>query len=237
MFEFFALAQECAPNVHPKTLAAIVQTESRFRPFSIGVNYGGPQLRRQPTTKAEAVQAAEGLIAKGYNIDMGLGQINSANLGWLKLTVEQVFDPCTNLAAAAKVLTGNYMRAIKSTGDPQRALGKALSAYNSGSFSRGYSNGYVGKVVKSHEHLVAVNYVVPAIAPTGRREQTPTAQMKPPPARAQLAQPAPRSGAPASTAAGEPLRVQGTRPRRSAEQVFATDLHEADDETSRVMVY
>ena len=234
MFDFFALAQECAPHVHPKTLAAIVRTESSFRPFAIGVNYGGPQLRKQPTNKAEAVSAARDLIGKGYNIDMGLGQINSANLAWLNLTLEQVFEPCTNLAAAARVLTGNFQRASKATDDPQRALGKALSAYNTGNFSRGFSNGYVGKVVASHRQLVAVNYTVPAIeatsgapapqADTGAAGRAPTrATRERPPA--------------AASEADGPVRLQGHRPARSAAQVFATEEHDLDPETTRALVY
>ena len=89
--DFIALAQECAPWVAHETMAAIVRTESAFRPLAIGVN-GGARLARQPENKAEAVATAEWLIANGYNIDMGLGQVNSANLRKTGLTVEDAFD-------------------------------------------------------------------------------------------------------------------------------------------------
>ena len=102
--DFLVLAQQCAPAVHPQTLAAIVKTESGFNPFAIGVNKGGLQLTRQPTNKAEAVAAAKTLIAGGQNIDMGLGQINSENLTRLGMTVDEVFDVCKNLSAAALIL-------------------------------------------------------------------------------------------------------------------------------------
>ena len=98
--DFLDLAQQCAPTVHPHTLAAIVKTESGFKPFAIGVNKGGAQLTRQPTTKAEAVATAKDLIGPGLNIDMGLGQINSENLARLGYSVEDVFDVCKNLSAA-----------------------------------------------------------------------------------------------------------------------------------------
>ena len=65
---------------------------------------------------------------------------------WLGLTWETVFDPCTNVAALARVLTTNY-NAVKAGRDPQSALRVALSMYNTGSQTRGFRNGYVAKVV------------------------------------------------------------------------------------------
>lgn len=146
--DFAALAQECAPWVAHQTMAAIVRTESAFRPLAIGIN-GGAKLTRQPETKAEAVATAKWLIANGYNIDMGLGQVNSANLPKIGLTVENAFDPCQNIAASATILHGNYQSAKRRTGNDQAALHAALSAYNTGSFTRGYSNGYVQRVVSN----------------------------------------------------------------------------------------
>src|SRR3546814_3307953 len=57
-----------------------------------------------------------------------------------------LFDPCTNIAAAGAVLSGNY-HSVRAGLHPQRALRIALSMYNTGSQSRGFSNGYVGRVV------------------------------------------------------------------------------------------
>jgi len=146
--DFIALAQECAPWVAHETMAAIVKTESAFRPLAIGIN-GGETLTRQPVSKEEAVETANWLIANGYSIDMGLGQINSANLARIGLTVEDAFDPCKNLAAAATILRENYQAASRKKQDEQAALYAALSAYNTGSFTRGFSNGYVQKVVNN----------------------------------------------------------------------------------------
>lgn len=146
--DFNTLVAECAPWVAPSTLAAIVRTESGFKPLAIGIN-GGARLQRQPQNLEEAVATAKWLIANGYNIDMGLGQVNSANLAKTGLTVEHAFDPCKNLAAAATILTWNYQSASRKTDNQQAALHAALSAYNTGSFTRGFSNGYVGKVIRN----------------------------------------------------------------------------------------
>lgn len=144
--DFYALAQECAPWVAPETMAAIVKTESGFKPLSIGVN-GGARLVRQPDNQAEAVVTAKWLIEQGYNIDLGLGQVNSANLARVGLSIEDAFDPCKNVAAAATILHSNYVVAKAKTPDEQDALHAALSAYNTGSYTKGFANGYVQKVV------------------------------------------------------------------------------------------
>jgi type IV secretion system protein VirB1 len=143
-------AQQCAPLVAPVTLAAIVKTESGFKPLAININ-GGTRLSRQPITTAEAVSTARWLIKSGYNIDMGLGQVNSANLTKVGLSVEDAFDPCKNLRAAATILQGNYLVATRTHGNGQAALHAALSAYNTGSYSKGFANGYVQKVVGNVE--------------------------------------------------------------------------------------
>ncbi|MBS1943323.1 MAG: lytic transglycosylase domain-containing protein [Bacteroidetes bacterium] len=165
--DFLALAQQCAPSVHPQTLAAIVRTESGFNPNSIGINKTNQVLSRQPLTKEEAIALAKRLIEQGRNIDMGLGQVNSANLQTLGLTVEDVFDPCKNLAAAASILTGNYQRAAKQGADAQGTLKMALSAYNTGNFTAGQSNGYVLKVQASSAAIDKPGYVVPKIQSAG----------------------------------------------------------------------
>jgi type IV secretion system protein VirB1 len=139
-----ALASGCAPSVAPETVLAIIQTESSGDPLALNVN-GGRQPARQSNV-ADAAATARRFVAAGYSVDLGLGQINSRNMRWLGLTWETVFDPCTNVAALARVLTANYNSAIAGR-DPQTALRVALSMYNTGSQTRGFRNGYVAKVV------------------------------------------------------------------------------------------
>lgn len=141
-----ALAMQCSPQVAPSTMLAIIATESAGNPYAIGVN-SGARLIRQPRTRQEAIATSRDLLAGGHNIDMGLGQINSANLHALGLSLEGVFDPCTNISAAARILTENYRRATAS--GAAAPLGAALSAYNTGSMSRGFANGYVARVVRA----------------------------------------------------------------------------------------
>lgn len=154
-----SLMAECAPNVGPTTLMAIIKTESGGNPYAINDNT--IRVTKQPKSYQEAVQVATDRINRGHSVDMGLAQINSKNLKWLGLTVSQVFDPCTNLKASAKVLESGYERAAKQYGPGQQALLASLSAYNTGSLVRGFSNGYVQKVVNNSGK--ALKYSIPAM--------------------------------------------------------------------------
>lgn len=162
--DFINLVHECAPWVAPQTMAAIVKTESQFRPYAIGVNAKG-KLVRQPKSKAEAISTANWLIANGYNIDLGLGQLNSNNLRKYNLTVEEAFEPCKNLTVAATILKENFQSASYSGTPQMTALYAALSAYNTGSFKKGFQNGYVRKVVNNASQE-SPQIIVPAIKPS-----------------------------------------------------------------------
>lgn len=136
---------QCAPNVAPTTMMAIIKVESGGNPLAINVN-GKQRLARQPSSVIEAVAWAGWLIDKGYSVDLGLAQVNSRHLQRLGLPPQAMFEPCYNIAAGAQILTENYANASKKFGSGQAALRAAISAYNTGNHSSGFSNGYVQKV-------------------------------------------------------------------------------------------
>jgi type IV secretion system protein VirB1 len=143
---FALLSSTCAPNIHLRTVSAIVRQESAANPFAININ-GARKLTRQPANAAEAVRLARQLLDQGYNIDVGLGQINSANFIALGYSLDDLFEPCLNLKATARILSDCYRRGVSALGEGQTALYAALSCYNTGSLRNGISNGYVRKVV------------------------------------------------------------------------------------------
>ena len=145
MLPFAAIAQQCAPEVHANTLAHVVQVESAYNPLAIGVV--GASLPRQPRDMREAVATAAWLEGHHYNFSVGLGQINRSNFARYGLTLESAFDPCRNLQAAAGILKECYLRALQIHADEQTALRDSFSCYHSGTFTVGYRNGYVAKVV------------------------------------------------------------------------------------------
>ena len=81
-------------------------------------------------------------------------QVNSGNLRGLGLTVAGVLDPCTNLAAGARILREGYAAARRGEADPQQALRVAFSRYNTGHPERGFANGYVHRVQGAAEAVV-----------------------------------------------------------------------------------
>lgn len=172
-----ALAAQCAPGVAPETLLSVIQVESRFEPLAIGVN-GAPRVVVAPVSAEDAVTKATALIAAGRNVDLGLAQINSKNLFWLGLSLREVFEPCTNLRAAARVLQEGYVRSDAGRVGEQAALKSALSYYNTGHPIRGLNNGYVGKVETAAERIVPA---IRGASPADLSGDTPATPAAPPP--------------------------------------------------------
>src|ERR1700694_3211107 len=134
------LVLHCAPNVAAPTMMAIVRVESGGNPLALNVN-GTRKLARQPHSSVAAIAWSDWLIRNGYSVDLGLAQVNSGNLRRLGVTPEQMFDPCQNLKAGARILTENYVDASQKYGSGQVALRAAISAYNTGNHRDGFANG------------------------------------------------------------------------------------------------
>ena len=169
--ELFLLLNQCTPDVHPRTMAAIIQAESDRNVFAIGINSALTDDFPKPTTLEEAQAVFKALQAQGANFDVGLAQINSRNFDYYGITAENAFDPCKNVATGGDILTRNFLNASKSIEDEQDALMAALSAYNTGNYKRGLENGYVDRVKAR-----AKNIVVPDILAEASHAQHPTAE-------------------------------------------------------------
>lgn len=176
--EFSVLIARCAPTVHPETMAALISAESRGHQYAIAdagpVNM--PWAQRKKLVRSyymgsldEAVGKANGLIASGHTVSLGLAQVNDRNLAAFGLSVREIFEPCTNLAVGGKIFTDFYERAVKKFGFGRQALNAAISAYNSGSWVRGEKDGYVGLVYKQVGRPLAMRTeaVAPAIMRNG----------------------------------------------------------------------
>ena len=134
----------CALSVHPVTLDAVVRVESRGNPIALHVN-GLPGAQPHPASVTDAAATARAFIAAGYNVDIGLMQVNSRNLPALGFTLEEALDPCRNVSGGARILAASYQKAVGQMGPGQPALLAALSAYNTGNFQSGFQNGYLAK--------------------------------------------------------------------------------------------
>lgn len=122
----------------------VVQVESSFNPYAIGVV--GGRLARQPRSLDEAVATARMLEARGLNFSLGLAQVNRYNLGKYGLgSYEKAFSKCANLQAGSRILAECHGRS-------GRDWGKAFSCYYSGNFETGFRHGYVQKIYASMGH-------------------------------------------------------------------------------------
>jgi len=136
------LVQQCASEVATEAVVPLVVTESGGDDLAINVNRG-PRVRAGSI--AEGAALVRRYMAQGYTVDVGLAQINSANFARLGVSVEQVFDPCTNLRLASSLLQEGYGLASRHYSGLD-AISATYSLYNTGTLTRGFRNGYVGRV-------------------------------------------------------------------------------------------
>ncbi|MBY5796205.1 lytic transglycosylase domain-containing protein [Rhizobium leguminosarum] len=143
---FVDLAQNCAPMVEVRTLAAVISLESGFKPFAIRIN-SDPPLERQPASKAEAIELATSLAADHQDIQIGLGGIGMEELRKLKVSISDAFDPCLNLKATATLLNSYYRLALHAGADARQAEKVMLQSFY------GRNDPSVGEMVKYDEQV------------------------------------------------------------------------------------
>lgn len=138
---------QCIHEVAPHTIQKVIAIESGGNPFAVNVN--GLNRHLSPKNQEEAISTARHWIKLGYNVDMGLMQVNSRNLASHGADVAGIFSPCTNIRVGSQILYDAYQTAWHKSPDPAIAVQYALSLYNTGSLERGFRNGYVQKYVKT----------------------------------------------------------------------------------------
>lgn len=168
-----ALINQCAPNVSPDTMNALIMTESGANPYVIANVSDG--VSKYFKDEKGAIEYAEKLTIENKNFSAGLTQIYSKNFPSLNLTYKTVFDPCTNIKAGAAVLTDNYLKQKEGT-DYQKIL-RALSLYYSGNELTGFkkekkfnNTSYLERITRN-----ANSYIVPSI-----RNKTDESEITPP---------------------------------------------------------
>jgi type IV secretion system protein VirB1 len=158
------LAVEQAPTVDTGTLLSFAWFESKLRPWAIHDN---TTLRSEfPASRDEAIAHASTLLARNHSLDLGLLQVNSANLMRTGLTVMTAFNPGQSMRAGAQILVAAYQQCLHgnehaSPAEQQAALRCAASEYNTGDEQAGIFNGYQPGVWR------AAAQIVPAIQLAG----------------------------------------------------------------------
>lgn len=92
-------------------LIAIAKVESGFRPWVININSNGQSVKViEPKSLDEAAYYLRYLHQNGYNYDVGIGQINVANIRRFGIDPILLLDPCNNLLVSAHILRENINR-------------------------------------------------------------------------------------------------------------------------------
>nr|WP_280113422.1 transglycosylase SLT domain-containing protein [Escherichia coli] len=87
---------QCAPDVSPDTMNALIMTESGANPYVIAnVSDGTSKYFKD---EKGAIEYAEKLTTENKRFSAGLTQIYSKNFPSLNLTNKTVFDPCTTFS-------------------------------------------------------------------------------------------------------------------------------------------
>ena len=165
MIDLTSLIEQCVPSIAQPSMVAIVKVESKGHPLALNLNKGY-RLQFQPQSKAQAQRWVEYLEKHGYNFDIGLAQINIKNANKYGYNALDLLEPCTNLKLGSTILMNGYTSALPSSKSTSEAWQKSISAYNTGNFYSGFTNGYVGKVYASTDKtLLALNNSTSDIPP------------------------------------------------------------------------
>jgi hypothetical protein len=144
--------EEQKNSIPTHLLAAIATTESGRWHSGLGMNVPWPWTINVDgkgyyfNSKAEAIAQVQRLQAQGHeSIDVGCMQVNLKHHAKAFATLNEAFDPATNVAYAAKFLHDNYAE-----------LGdwiKATAAYHSR--TPVYGQQYLGEIERSWNRIVA----------------------------------------------------------------------------------
>jgi type IV secretion system protein VirB1 len=145
------LVQRCAPHVAPRTALAIISVESGGRWWAVNDN---DQETPRLLAPADAIAYARRRVAEGGSIDIGISQLNSSHLRSMHLTVDEAFEPCTNIAMGMSVLQDAWGRSVRNWGPTRYALFKAFEAYNGGPGAWTSSSASLRKRVEGYANTV-----------------------------------------------------------------------------------
>lgn len=174
MVDIPILLEQCAPQVAPSLMRALVHIESAWQPFAIGADAGQGSVT-QPHSLEQAVVTARRLVDSGRSFSVGLAQVHVSNVLRSGLSWERAFDPCTNLSLGQAILADFYRAAGRAGYVGDGAVRAALRGYNSGGIGRYVSEGYATNIIRHADAsgksaLLRANTAVLQLVPSARSE-------------------------------------------------------------------
>lgn len=140
------LLATCSIDVSSNLLQPLIQLESGYNPYSIGVV--GSSVH-QPHSLPDFIQTVSNLDNNNKNYSIGLAQINIKNLNRFDIPVIDAVEPCNNIKLSSVILQSCYKQY-------NYDVGKTLSCYYSGNDKTGFKvdfdNSYVERFLFAYEN-------------------------------------------------------------------------------------
>lgn len=146
---------DCVSVAPTEIVQALIEVESGGVPHSLTViGQDGVALKMQPLVKnlEESISIATLNVAAGYTVKVGLMQVSSADLARFGIPLKSGFSTCQNILAGSRVyseITDRVSKLGKYFPTPHKKTQAALSAYKTGSYWSGITNGYAAKVIRA----------------------------------------------------------------------------------------
>jgi len=153
-----APSRQCAPGVAPDTIVSIAKAESRLHARAVHDNTSG--TRHAPDTPGAALATDVIGAPHHHNVDLGVTQVNSANLAAVGPSIVDAFDAGSSMRACSGILSQACHRALRA----------AVSTCNAGDPIRGITRGYVA----GEEAVATAVPSIVAFAPAGPARAAPT---------------------------------------------------------------
>lgn len=141
-----SLVLQCAPLLDPQLATSLIQQESGFNPYAIGMD-GKAVLKPQPASLDEALRVAGMLIARGEKFSIGLSQVHINNVRSYGLSLKEAFEPCINLQHGQTIFLDFHRAALRAGWTGADAVFATLRGYNSGKINSPISNQYATEIL------------------------------------------------------------------------------------------
>lgn len=151
--QFSVLAAKCANRIPLDTLSSLIKTESKFCSLAISVDNGETICLEN---KENAIDLLKNMEAEHKSYWIGLGQISSKRISFLKLNSEDLLDSCINLNTVEKLLIECYREQAFPNLSYEKQLRNTLSCYFDKSEKTGIRSHYIASIFDNAEPIFAI---------------------------------------------------------------------------------
>lgn len=113
-----------------------------------------------PDTRGQAISLAERLIGAGHSLDLGIMQINVANLSHYNLSIPDAFVPARSMAVGAEILSAAYKTCSAAFRGAVDAMRCVAEHYNTGRHGTATGRKYAAGVFRVAANVPSIKEVI-----------------------------------------------------------------------------